>query len=242
MVRKHRFYVYAHLDSRKFGGFVYGGFKFDHEPFYIGKGKGERINGVKRNPLWENIENKIIKGGGKVIKIRLFDSLSEEESFLIEKELICLVGRRDQGKGPLANLTDGGGGAAGMILTKEQKMRKGRKGKENSFYGKTHSKESRKKMSKSISAHARKYGGTRTGAVLSDETKLKISKAHQGKKVSEETKRRLCEAAKGRPPQSIETRMKKSRTLMGHSVSEKTRRKISETLRRRSGGFVNGLS
>lgn len=257
------FYVYLHMNPRKLGEFVYGDFEFDHEPFYVGKGQGDRINGVDRNPFWKNIENKIIKAGKEVIKIRLFDSLSEEESFLIEKELISLIGRRDQGKGPLTNLTDGGEGVVGAILTEEHKRkisislkgRKpwntgktlseahkkkiGRKGKGNSFYGKTHSKEIRKKMSESIKKYVRKYGGTRTGAVLSEETKLKISKAHQGKKASKETKRKMCEAAKGRPPQSIETRLKKSRTLVGHSVSEETRRKISETLKRR---FAHGLS
>jgi len=32
------FYVYAYLDPRNEGLFEYGGLRFHHEPFYIGKG------------------------------------------------------------------------------------------------------------------------------------------------------------------------------------------------------------
>ncbi len=37
------FYVYIYLDPRKPGNFVYGDFLFKFEPFYDGKGKGDRI-------------------------------------------------------------------------------------------------------------------------------------------------------------------------------------------------------
>lgn len=36
------FYVYIYLDPRKPGNYNYGEYHFDYEPFYVGKGSGER--------------------------------------------------------------------------------------------------------------------------------------------------------------------------------------------------------
>jgi hypothetical protein len=41
--KMNNFYVYIYLDPRKPGNFVYGDFLFKFEPFYDGKGKGDRI-------------------------------------------------------------------------------------------------------------------------------------------------------------------------------------------------------
>lgn len=40
--KKNRFYVYALLDPRKPGKYKYGEYEFDYEPFYVGKGSGDR--------------------------------------------------------------------------------------------------------------------------------------------------------------------------------------------------------
>lgn len=37
------FYVYAYLDPRKLGKYQYNNFEFSYEPFYIGKGRGNRM-------------------------------------------------------------------------------------------------------------------------------------------------------------------------------------------------------
>jgi len=50
---------------------------------------------------------------------------------------------------------------------------------------------------------------------------------NKGRKASEETKAKLREAAKHKPPMSKETREKLSKSKMGHIVSEETRRKLS---------------
>jgi len=37
-----KFYVYIYLDPQKPGNFSYGPYHFDFEPFYVGKGFGDR--------------------------------------------------------------------------------------------------------------------------------------------------------------------------------------------------------
>lgn len=67
-------------------------------------------------------------------------------------------------------------------------------------------------------------GSTHT---LSEESKRKISEAKKGRKHSEETKRKISEATKGKVV-SEETRKRMSQSQMGHSLSEDSRKSISE--------------
>jgi len=135
--KKHIFYVYALLDTRKKGPFFYGHWKFDYEPFYIGKGTGERINdhinGYGTNSLKNNIIAKIIKEtGDNHLSIIKRNKLTEKQAFTLEKRLIFIIGMRVYKEGPLSNLSVGGsGGSSGYIFTKKQsdnlsKLRKGR--------------------------------------------------------------------------------------------------------------------
>lgn len=68
----------------------------------------------------------------------------------------------------------------------------------------------------------------RTGWKHSKETKAKMSVWQIGKQFSEETKRKLREAAKNRPPMSEETRGKISKAGKGLKRSLETRKKMSE--------------
>src|SRR3990167_3303126 len=109
--------------------FVYVLFRpWDGSPCYVGKGKGRR---------WESHEwcadnhcnrrlGRIIKKarrlGMEVPRVKVRENLIETESFEIERALIAAIGRSDQGRGPLVNLTDGGEGASNPSLEVRAKM------------------------------------------------------------------------------------------------------------------------
>lgn len=80
--------------------------------FYIGMGKStERAyaKGKKRrNAHWKSV---VAKTDYRVDI--LFDDLTWEEALDKERELIVSIGRKDLGRGPLVNKTDGGLGAVG---------------------------------------------------------------------------------------------------------------------------------
>jgi hypothetical protein len=103
-VTERRFYVYAYL--RK-----------DGTPYYIGKGKGNRIRG-KHSIAVPPLERQKI----------LFAGLTETEAFEGEIALIHCLGRIDIGTGCLRNRTRGGDGVAGNVLTEssKEKIRKAR--------------------------------------------------------------------------------------------------------------------
>jgi hypothetical protein len=115
-------YVYRHIRLDK------------NEPFYIGIGsdgdyKRSRIKS-SRSKYWKNIVNNC------EYKIDiLFDDLTWEEACEKEKEFIALYGRKDLGSGTLVNLTSGGDGNTGMVISEERKkqMSYKRTGRKMSF-------------------------------------------------------------------------------------------------------------
>lgn len=111
MKEKNDYYIYAYLDTRK-GSFVKNGLTFEHEPFYIGKGRKNRLYAHKRevsNSLKCNIISKIKKETGNYPKItKLKDGLTEKEAFELERYYIDSIGKRILGEGPLSNIKDGG--------------------------------------------------------------------------------------------------------------------------------------
>ena len=117
------YYTYLYLDPRKSGEFIYDEFTFNYEPFYVGKGKDDRLKKhlgcYDNNNLKNNKIKKIIKGGLSPIIIKVYENLSEK--IAIEKEiyLIDKIGRSDKLIGPLTNLTDGGEGVSGYKFSQE---------------------------------------------------------------------------------------------------------------------------
>jgi group I intron endonuclease len=170
------YYVYVFLDSSKPGTFYYENLSFEFEPFYIGKGKSDRIvNSLydKGTFKYHKIQN-LKKRGFEVITRKIYENLNNMESLEVEKLLISIIGRRDMGKGPLVNLTDGGDGRLTsphseetklkISLTKKsqnlhiphtettkEKLRKINQGEDNPMYGRHHTDEIKESHSLKVS-------------------------------------------------------------------------------------------
>ncbi len=127
------FYVYVLLDPRKPGKFVYGPLKFDHEPFYVGKGKGNRdrshfrtgdlkADSKARRNMYRIRKIRRILASGLTPKIkRIKTNTVERVAFKLECKAIKLIGRGRQG--PLVNMTDGGEGTSGYKWSDAHKKR-----------------------------------------------------------------------------------------------------------------------
>ena len=156
------FYIYQHRKADT------------NEIFYVGKGKGTRLNQSKgRNQYWHRV---VAKHG--FVAEYIAQNLDEELAFLAEMEAIDVYRRRGI---KLVNVTDGGEGASGYKHTAKHKANlKGNKNGATSwgmtFKNKKHTKESRQKMS-----YSRIGNKNKSGTTLSEESKAKISAAMTGK-------------------------------------------------------------
>lgn len=99
-----------------------------NEVFYIGIGNSTNRAYYKhgRNSHWKNIVNKV----GYSVEI-VCTCETWQEACQIEQYLIKYYGRRDLGTGTLVNMTKGGDGVVGRVVTEEtlQKMSKVMKGR-----------------------------------------------------------------------------------------------------------------
>ena len=229
-----KYYVYLYLD-------------LDNVPFYVGKGRGDRYLVVKHLTGGADnrfLKNKIRKVGIANTKIHfLHKNLIEKEAFYWERYWIKYIGRRDKGEGTLCNLTDGGEGDSGRIVSKETKRKISKAVKRAWVCRGGHSEESKRKISEAGKGHEvseetkQKLRGPRKPyGPLSKEHKRKVSEAlkgnpklayWKGKTLSKEAKQKISEARKGHET-SKETKLKISEANKGHTVSKETRQKISK--------------
>ena len=99
--------------------------KTDGGIFYIGIGDIKRpYKKYGRNKFWRNMVNK----HDYDVKV-LVESISWERACELEKLMISFYGRIDKKEGVLVNLTDGGDGTKGVIMSEEtkQKMKESQK-------------------------------------------------------------------------------------------------------------------
>lgn len=147
------FYVYALLNLNIPGKFKYNDIELEFLPFYIGKGKGKRdLEHFKNYSLKPNSsKNKFLKEG-KCISKKIKDNLSEDDAFRLERYYIDLIGRIDNGAGPLANLTSGGQGVSGYKYTPDQLIKRSKEQSTigNGFYNKKHKKNTFNKFKRSV--------------------------------------------------------------------------------------------
>ena len=125
-------YLYRHIRLDK------------NEPFYIGIGSDSNYNRAyeikkdRRNIVWSRIASK------SEIEVEIMlDGLSWDNACEKEIEFIKLYGRIDNGNGILSNLTDGGDGTIGLIVSEKTRKENSKRfsGKGNPMYNKSHSKE-----------------------------------------------------------------------------------------------------
>ena len=178
------FYVYILLDPRKPGLYVYSDLVFEYEPFYVGKGRLNRIVETIEYDKGVGIfkMNKIlkIKAAGLIpISIKYKDNLEELYSLQLEQDIIKKIGRHSLNLGPLTNMTNGGDGISGYRHTEEAKKKMSimRKGRATWNKGVSPSAESRKKMSDAKVGNP----GFFTDKHHSDESKRKISDNKKGR-------------------------------------------------------------
>lgn len=191
-----KYYIYLHS-------------KPTHEVFYVGKGSKKRSHDLKHN---RNVYHRrtIAKVGAENVVISVFPCGSEQDAFDLEIIVIDIL-RTDGHR--LVNLTDGGDGVRGYVLTDEARLKMSLAQK-----GKVLTAEHRAKMSAS-----------RMGRKFSQETRGKISSANKGKKrgpFSEETKRNMSAALVGRPV-SDETRERMAASQTGKKASPEARKNLS---------------
>lgn len=104
------YYVYVFLDPRKKGNFVYDNVSFEYEPFYVGKGKGDRIQNslhdVNNSKNKTQLIHEIISSGLYPISLKLYNNVSNENAYKLERELIRKIGRLNENS-VLVNITKG---------------------------------------------------------------------------------------------------------------------------------------
>ena len=114
--------------------YTYAYLREDRTPYYIGKGKNDRLYKKRKTDI------KPPKDKFRIIFLK--QNLTEEEAFRHEIYMISVFGRIDLGTGILHNRTDGGEGVSGYNHLPETKeiLRK-------MNIGRVHSEETRKKIS-----------------------------------------------------------------------------------------------
>jgi hypothetical protein len=200
-----KFYVY--MMFRRWNGI----------PFYVGKGHGRRAYLLRgRNPHFNNI---VAKCAGDVPIIIIQRGMTEREAFDMERDLIRIIGRGENG--PLVNLTDGGEGASGFkqspkIVAKRVASYGSRKGMGK---GRKHSEEAREKL--------RVIHQNRT-----PETRERLSMALKGRKLSPEHCEKLGDAKRGKK-QRADTIQKRAKANTGKTRSDETRARMSAAQKER---------
>jgi hypothetical protein len=224
-------FAYALLDTSKPGTFRYGKFIFKYEPFYIGKGtgnrdlvhlseKGDRYNTFKKRKI-----TKLRKFGFEPSSIRIRINLSESAAFILEKILIRIIGRRDLKLGPLTNLTDGGDGGINpgpsvrkQISENSKRMHQNRTPKEKKRIADKSSTAIKETLSKRTKE---KWNEVTTKATETKQNRSKKEKRLSSKRSSEAQKRTMADRSEER---KLEIYSGRSKSYF--SKPEKERKKL----------------
>lgn len=181
VIKERTYYLYFHSNPST------------NEVFYVGIGRSNSsryISKRQRTILWQNYVGKY-----GFISTKVGICLTREQAIEMEKYWIKQFGRKDKGKGSLLNLTDGGEGAFGAVRSEEvkQRMSLAAKNRKRVIFTEEH----RRNISKSHLGikHSEKHKRNNSIAkILQHQTNPNMGM--NGKKCSEETKRKIGEANK----------------------------------------------
>lgn len=161
--------------------YTYAYLREDKTPYYIGKGKNDRV--YKKHMVPIPPENRILF---------LKKNLTENEAKKHEIYMIYVFGRKNNKSGILRNLTDGGEGSSGRKLSKEtiEKMSIAAKNRKISDEGRKKLSERSKRMEKWVGEDNPFYGkpAKNKGIPMSKEHKNKLREKSIGRKVDRQIK------------------------------------------------------
>ena len=206
------YYVYAYLRSKDSETAKAG------TPYYIGKGKGDRIYSRHKRasgkfvPIPPNKENIVI----------IESNLTNIGALALERRYIRWWGRKDIGTGILINKTDGGDGNSGLLVSEETRSKMSA-----AKLGKSVSDETRHKMS--LAQQNKDY------SYIDEEWRNAASERAKGRSASEETKKKISESNLGRKltNEQATKRNGTGNSFFGKKHTEETKKKIAENNRKR---------
>jgi len=236
-IMKSDFYVYIYFEPDTL------------EPFYVGKGRGRRARSHLKtcfnprdlnynNPFYRTLRKRLQNQKIPAVVI-VANRLTNDEAVSTEQDFIRLLGRRDRHAGPLWNLTDGGEGPIGRVISEETRRRIGlaKRGRRLSLeqrahlrtvnLGRTASEETKKRMS--VAQLGRKMSESvrqrQLGRICTEATRRRIRQAHLGHPVSEESRQKMRAAKLGRKA-SEDVRKRMSNAFKGRKHTEATLAKM----------------
>jgi hypothetical protein len=176
----------------------------------------QHLNAAKKNahpnPILMSIFNKAFSLGYNNLDVRILASnLTRDEACQMEKQQIALLGRIDNKTGSLSNLTNGGDGSDGWVMSEITKRKIAEKAR-----GRPKSEQT--KLLISINGK---------GKTRSNFTKEKIRKYNLGKKRTLEARQAMSDAAKKRPKPTPESNEKRRQTLLARFARQKNELRLN---------------
>lgn len=205
------------MRSSKTDFYIYAIFRPNGTPCYIGKGRGGRWKQHIRNAHNPNLRRIYMLAGGDLPIVKLNENLTDREALAFEVAWIAALGLKRRG-GVLVNLTHGGEGCSGNVLSEESRRLIGERNK-----GKKHPPRT--------AEHRARLSAAWIGRERVPNPNFAAAWGN-GKTHTPETRAKMSEDRKGRP-KSPEHRANMGKASIGKKMSDEARAKMRESSARR---------
>jgi len=209
-----QYYVYIYRD-------------IDGTELYVGKGTGRRWRCHAENHNHNNRLRNVIKKRERELQVCLYpeiiDVKNEDEAFELEIFYIQKFGRDCLKTGTLFNITDGGEGASGAVLSEEHCKKIGDRSRGRPCSEETKEKLRQANLGKTYGPETKaKLSAIHKGAIFSEERRSNISKGKKGKKFSESHIENLKKSHQGHrhSPETLEKIRQNSLDMWARKRSE----------------------